>query len=213
MSPARLRFTVEGKDPVVALSDKTKQLDFYFQDPEVTLVFKDLGPQVSWTTVFLVEYGGPIVITLLLLLFRKQIYGSNPELTYNQKLGVAMALGHYIKREFETLFVHKFSNDTMPLSNIFKNSFHYFVLFGFLTMYFYLRPDYTPPAWANDTIFTASAVLFTIFELLNLKAHMILSALRKPGTTQRGIPEGWGFGLVSCANYFYEAMAWIVFTV
>ena len=80
-------------------------------------------------------------------------------------------------------------------------------------MYFYLRPDYTPPAWANDTIFTASAVLFTIFELLNLKAHMILSALRKQGTTQRGIPEGWGFGLVSCANYFYEAMAWLVFTV
>lgn len=163
--------------------------------------------------MFLVEYGGPIVITLLLLLFRKQIYGSDPELTYNQKLGVGMALGHYIKREFETLFVHKFSNDTMPFTNIFKNSFHYFIFFGVCTMYFYLHPKYTPPAWANDTVFTVCAVLFTIFELLNLKAHMILSNLRKPGTTQRGIPNGWGFGLVSCANYFYEACAWTVFAV
>ena len=124
-----------------------------------------------------------------------------------------MGLGHYLKREFETLFVHKFSNDTMPLSNIFKNSFHYFILFGFGTMYFYLRPDYTPPSWGNDTIFTSCAVLFTIFELLNLKTHMILSSLRKPGTTQRGIPEGWGFGLVSSANYLWEACAWTVFVV
>ena len=71
LSPARLRFTVEGSKPVVALSDKTKELSYYFQDAEVTLCFKDLGPQISWTTVFLVEYGGPIVITLLLWLCRK----------------------------------------------------------------------------------------------------------------------------------------------
>ena len=86
LGPERLRFTIQSVDtkaPVVALSDKTKALSDYFQDPEVTLLFKDLGPQISWTTVFLVEYGGPIVITLLLLLFRKQIYGSDPELTYN----------------------------------------------------------------------------------------------------------------------------------
>ena len=79
-----------------------------------------------------------------------------------------MAIGHYVKRELETLFVHKFSNDTMPLSNIFKNSFHYFILFGFATMYFYLSPSYNPPSWGNDNIFTGCAVLFTIFEYLNL---------------------------------------------
>ena len=67
----------------MALSDKTKPLSEYFIVDEVTLIFKDLGPQISWTTVFLVEYAGPIVITLILWLCRKQIYGSNPELTYN----------------------------------------------------------------------------------------------------------------------------------
>ena len=124
-----------------------------------------------------------------------------------------MAIGHYVKRELETLFVHKFSNDTMPLSNIFKNSFHYFILFGFATMYFYLSPSYNPPSWGNDNIFTGCAVLFTIFEYLNLQTHLILSSLRKPGTTQRGIPEGWGFGLVSSANYLWEACAWTVFVI
>ena len=95
--------------------------------------------------MFYVEYAGPIVITVLLLLLRKPIYGENPELTLNQKLGVFMALLHYVKRELETIFVHRFSSETMPLLNIFKNSFHYWILFGVATMYFYLRPDYKPP--------------------------------------------------------------------
>lgn len=37
--------------------------------------------------------------------------------------------------------------------------------------------------------------------------------LRKPGTTERGIPKGWGFGMVSCANYFWEALCWITFSL
>lgn len=45
------------------------------------------------------------------------------------------------------------------------------------------------------------AALFTIFELLNLKTHLILKSLRKQGSTDRGIPRGWGFNQVSCANY------------
>ena len=85
LGPERLRFTMKTEvgGKVIALSDKTKTLADYLDGDDITLVFKDLGPQISWTTVFLVEYGGPIVITLFLWLCRKQIYGSNPELTYN----------------------------------------------------------------------------------------------------------------------------------
>ena len=42
---------------------------------------------------------------------------------------------------------------------------------------------------------------------------MVLRNLRKPNSTERGIPKGYGFGAVSCANYFWESMAWLTFAV
>jgi len=48
---------------------------------------------------------------------------------------------------------------------------------------------------------------------MNFMCHITLRNLRKPGTTTRGIPHGWGFGYISCANYFWESMAWLSFAV
>lgn len=50
-----------------------------------------------------------------------------------------------------------------------------------------------------------------IFEFANLQTHIILRNLRPRGSKKRGIPEGWGFGLIACANYFWESCAWITF--
>jgi very-long-chain enoyl-CoA reductase len=89
-----------------------------------------------------------------------------------------MVVGHYVKRELETLFVHRFSNDTMPFMNLFKNSFHYWFLFGFINMYFFLHPKYTPPTWASEKVHIAIAILFAIFEFFNLMTHITLRNLR-----------------------------------
>ena len=124
-----------------------------------------------------------------------------------------MVLLHYVKRELETAFVHRFSGETMPVFNVFKNSFHYWILMGFATMFFYLRPGYEPPSWANDVVFYTATGLFVFFEFLNLMTHITLMNLRPPGTQERNIPHGWGFGMVSCANYLWETCCWIVFCV
>lgn len=124
-----------------------------------------------------------------------------------------MVLLHYFKREFETVFVHRFSNDTMPVQSLLKNCFGYWFLFGFGTMFFFLKPDYEPPSWATDNVFYAATALFCLFEFLNLMTHLTLKNLRTPGTRERKIPHGWGFDTVSCANYLWEACAWITFCV
>jgi hypothetical protein len=45
-------------------------------------------------------------------------------------------------------------------------------------------------------------------ELSNLSAHLTVRNLRPPGTKKRAIPHGYGFGLVSFPNYFFESVAW-----
>jgi len=121
-----------------------------------------------------------------------------------------MALAHYVKRELETVFVHRFSNETMPLKNIFKNSAGYWLLFGMFTMIPLLHPSNSAvhSRKHKDTVFF---LLFTLCELLNLKCHLVLKGLRRPGTTERGIPKGFGFNQVSCANYWWEFCSWVAF--
>lgn len=47
-------------------------------------------------------------------------------------------------------------------------------------------------------------------ELSNFHTHLTLRALRPPNTRIRAIPYGYGFTYLSCPNYFFEALAWLV---
>jgi very-long-chain enoyl-CoA reductase len=104
------------------VTQNRKKLDFASLTPSSTIVLKDLGPQIAWKTVFLIEYFGPIVIHLLFFYF-----GARHSI---QVLSMLLNVIHYSKRELETLFVHRFSNATMPLTNLPKNCFHYWILGG-----------------------------------------------------------------------------------
>jgi very-long-chain enoyl-CoA reductase len=124
---------------------------------------------------------------------------------------MAMVVLHFIKREYETLYVHKFSLATMPFRNIFKNSAHYWLLSGLNIAYWV----YSPSSWtaksspAMDYMNVVGSILYVFGELSNLHTHMTLSSLRSTGGTERGIPKGYGFNLVTCPNYLFETISWI----
>jgi len=130
--------------------------------------------------------------------------------SYAQWTTLVLISLHFIKRELETLFVHRFSLATMPVFNIFKNSAHYWILAGANIAYWTYSPASTAASINKQTpVLLAGLALFTIGEVGNLITHIQLSKLRSGGSTALKIPKGLGFGLVTCPNYMFETMAWV----
>jgi len=175
--------------------------------------------QIDWRTVFIIEYFGPMIIHPLIFLFRGTIYRNPnptqpfPKPTQSAAFSFALILIHFMKRELETLYVHRFSNATMPVRNIFKNSFHYWVLAGLNIALFTYTPSlesptaHPAPAW---TIWLGCA-LFLVGEAGNFWAHMTLREMRSEGGKERREPTTGLFGLirVTCPNYTMEILAWL----
>ncbi|KAL3425485.1 3-oxo-5-alpha-steroid 4-dehydrogenase [Phlyctema vagabunda] len=175
------------------------------------ILVKDLGPQISWQLVFVIEYAGPIFIHLAFAALRPYLYSNVRAISTSQLLSLGMIVLHFLKREYETLFVHRFSLATMPARNIFKNCLHYWLLSGLYVAYFIYKPtSYTALSGPTITLINAVGLaLYAFGELANLYTHRVLSNLRSPGGTERGIPQGFGFGLVTCPNYMFETLAWV----
>ncbi|SNX86056.1 related to TSC13 - Enoyl reductase involved in very long chain fatty acid elongation [Melanopsichium pennsylvanicum] len=211
----RQRITTEDKKPLL---DDDASLYSLGVSSGSNLYVKDLGPQIGWKTVFLTEYAGPIFIHPLFYYFGPQIWRQEFVPSKMQTVALSLAVAHYVKRELETLFIHRFSNGTMPLFNIFKNSTHYWFLSGFLLAPFIHSPWFSASAVAgtiqgSDKFIYGSAAVMVLAELSNAYTHIILKNLRPAGTKVRKIPRGFAFELVSCPNYFFEFVAWAAFTV
>ena len=188
-----------------------------------------LGPQISWKLVYLCEYFGPLVFHPLFIGVRNHLYpliysvvkGYVPapapatltgSLTSVQQAAFYMIMAHFVKRELEVLFVHKFSANTMPANFIIRNSFFYWVFAGLLgafEIYAPFSPTAQAGAFLSSPLDFIGLALYLFGELCNANVHWYLSGLRKPGETARKIPNGLGFSLVTCPNYMFEIIAWI----
>ncbi|RFU32853.1 hypothetical protein B7463_g3525, partial [Scytalidium lignicola] len=202
------RFGIYGADNKL-LKDRKARISQLVKDGQEIAV-KDLGPQIPWRTVFVIEYFGPILMHTSFLLLRPYIYSNLTPLSLSQQLSAGMIILHFLKREYETLFVHKFSLNSMPARNIFKNSAHYWILSGLWIAYWICAPNsYTAQSSPTiDMVNMVGIALYLFGEIANAHTHRILSNLRSPGGTERGIPQGLGFNLVTCPNYFFEMLAW-----
>ncbi|CAH8601165.1 unnamed protein product [Schistosoma curassoni] len=189
----------------------------------VNLYLRDIGPQIGWRTVFLLEYTGPLIIYAVVWLLRQPSLKNNmlPPMSsdfYLRRVALACWSGHYIKRLLETVFVHRFSHATMPLRNLFVNCSYYFG-FALFISYFTNHHLYTPPTFGHTQI-VIGFFLFMIGEWGNFSCHLAFKRLRPAGSKVRQIPypvDGWlctrMFNLVACPNYTYEIISWIGFTI
>lgn len=214
-------------DPTTQKTLKDRQAHLRDLGHEELLV-KDLGLQMGWRTVYIIEYIGPLLFHPLFAsdFVRARLYPAlyplvkgfvplpaSPDglvpLSYNQRLIFFCVMAHFFKREYETIFVHRFSANTMPARNVFRNSFFYWAVAGLLAAFEVYAP-YAPAAVATNELMTSIGLgLFAFGEISNLLVHRYLASLRPPGTTTRRIPHGYGFSLVTCPNYMYEIIAWI----
>ncbi|KZT07617.1 uncharacterized protein LAESUDRAFT_742744 [Laetiporus sulphureus 93-53] len=210
---SRQKLSLKGERQ--ALEDGTTLKDAGLFDTG-ELIVKDLGPQIGWKTVFLIEYVGPLIIHPLIYYNAPAFYGRNVLHSTVQKMVYCMVMLHFLKRELETIFVHRFSHGTMPFRNVFKNSAHYWLLSGLALAYAVYSPTY---AETSSYVHTTARnypeyrmgclALWAYAELSNLITHLNLRSLRPAGTTKRAIPYGYGFALVSCPNYFFESVSWL----
>ncbi|XP_023705717.1 probable very-long-chain enoyl-CoA reductase art-1 [Cryptotermes secundus] len=182
------------------------------------LYVKDLGPQIGWKTVFLVEYAGPLLLYLCMYRRPWLFYGegaSSVPIHHAVHIAAGCWTLHYAKRLLETLFVHRFSHATMPIFNLFKNCSYYW-LFTLYIAYHINHPLFTAP---GSIQVYGSLTAFLLCELGNLSIHIALRNLRPPGTTVRKMPVATLnpftslFNLVSCPNYTYEFGSWLAFSV
>lgn len=158
----------------------------------------------------MIEYLGPLLIHPLFYFLRPYIYSNAPAAPSTlQTLSCLLITLHFVKREYETLFVHRFSNGTMPAFNIFKNSAHYWGLGGLLIAVFIYSPTHPTANAGNPALTYIALALFVVGELGNLNTHYVLRSLRSPGGTERGVPKGLGFNWVTCPNYLFETVAWL----
>ncbi|KAF4596755.1 3-oxo-5a-steroid 4- dehydrogenase [Pleurotus pulmonarius] len=216
----RQKLSQQGDKKALDDALKLTEVGFDARTEECQLSVKDLGPQIQWRTVFIVEYLGPILIHPLIYYLPRVFYGSEVQHSKVQSYVFAFVVLHFIKRELETLFVHRFSHATMPAKNIFKNSAHYHIFSGLLLAYDIYRPKYASASnfivntrRDNPQFLNACAAVWLFAELSNLSTHLTLRSLRPAGTGKRGIPYGYGFGLVSCPNYFFETVGWFVICI
>ena len=168
----------------------------------LTLYCYDLGLQIDTPLANIIEYSSPIII-LLLYVLKYFYYDKNNQLNTIQIWTIIMIIFHYLKRVFESIFVHIQIN-SMEFKMFLIECLYYIIYFGLYAQkqIFKIEKD------LDNNIKYLYIVLFFISEINNYHCHIILRKIRLENENNREIPKGNIFKYVYCANYFWEICSW-----
>jgi len=127
-----------------------------------------------------------------------------PAMDYEPTIAGWMVLAHFLKRDAEVLFLHKYSGETVKSTAIgiaisyALNSFMICLL--------------SNPSVSGTTL-SLGTMLFAVGLLGNFYHHYLLARLRpgdasKSGTKEYRAPRGGFFEFVAAPHYFFELVAW-----
>jgi len=213
--PSRQRFTVNLGNNKKEVLVKGKNLSDYGivakEDPSV-IEFKDLGTQVSWRTVYLLEYIGPFLLYLFFYFQPEFIYGKTVGPSTYQRMACFCFLAHFGRRLFESAFIHIWSSESLGVYFLYKNCAYYWtagLLIGYSTCHPGWKPIFPAP------ILNLAIGLFVLFQIANMWIHFQLRLARSTDSTVRWFPEGflWTITAVSFPNYFFEVLIWITWNI
>lgn len=137
------------------------------------------------------EYLGPLLLYPLFYLFPQALYpwAVKSQFSANRHDYQFYALlaweFHYAKRILETLFVHRYSHDTVGYYFLLKNCTYYWG-FALVISYFLNHRLYTP---VSETQMLVGFGIFAVAQLSNFYTHLILRNIRPAGSKGYFIPK------------------------
>jgi len=155
----------------------------------------------------LTSYGLSLVVFAAVALWR--IAGKTTAPPLAALAGAAMWCLHFARRSAEAAWVHHYGKPSVPVGDL-VTEYAYYWGFAAWNAAALFAPSYRGP---SGPFVAVGSLVFVLAALCNARAHLILRALRTPGSSARTIPRGFLFERVSCPHYLFEILTWVGFTV
>jgi protein-S-isoprenylcysteine O-methyltransferase Ste14 len=158
---------------------------------------KDRGPML------------PTIVGMLMLYTPAGMYAAwacmgTPSLGSRSALMALLTLVHFVKRDLEVLFVHKYSGH-MPLLTGINGSVTY-VAVAMIQCYFAAQ---VPADMCVEWTWYVGVALFWVGLGGVTYHHWLLATLRKPGEKGYKVPHGGFFEYVATPHYFFELIEFL----
>lgn len=201
-----LYYLTNKKEKVYLNNNTTNIYDYFDMHKEIKnpiLYIYDKGIQIDTYLANTIEYSIPIIMIIIFSYF-------NSIWNDKKKLLCIMSMFHYVKRVFESNYVH-IHNKKMELKMLIVEIIYYGLYYACYCQFKIIFDKNLNIKINNkDYIF---CLIFFISEINNFHCHLLLRNIRVKSKNTFKIPKGNLFNYIYCANYFWEVCSWVFFSL